>query len=149
MAAKGRTDDELWVALEGLDEDLLDPHLPEALVDDELKAIGVDPMALGARGAEFVQQIKEEERLSWQTRAQERRAQLAAQASKAAIEIPASMGRQLVLARLEELRNTNSTVGNAIRMAARKRKPEESTDEELRLLLQEMETLRAMEEADK
>lgn len=55
------------------------------------------------------------------------------------------MDRKAILGRLDELRANDSNVGTAIRMAARKRKPEESTDEELRALLDEMETLRALD----
>jgi len=69
MATKGKTEKELWQALEGLDADLLDPGLPESAVDDELKALGVDPLALAKRASEFVAVVKEEERLSWQERA--------------------------------------------------------------------------------
>lgn len=145
MATKGKTDKELWMALEDLDDDLLDFDLPEALVDEELKAMGVDPSALAKRGSEFVAKATEDERLSWQARAQVRRAQLHARASKAATRVPAGMNRKAMLARLEELRATDPNLGTAIKMAARKRKPEESTDDELRALLEEMEALRAIE----
>jgi transposase InsO family protein len=43
------------------------------------------------------------------------------------------------------LRATDPNVGAAIRMAARKRRPEESSDEELRQLLEQMEALRSIE----
>lgn len=145
MATKGKTEKELWSALEGLDDDLLDLHLPEAVLDEELKAMGIDPSLLAKRGREFVTKAKEEERLSWQKRAQERRSQLQARASKAAEIRPAAMDRRAILARLDELRATDPNVGTAIRMAARKRRPEESTDDELKALLDEMEALRAIE----
>jgi hypothetical protein len=56
------------------------------------------------------------------------------------------MNRGAILARLDELRATDPNVGAAIKMAARKRKPEQSTDEELRALLVEMEALQSIEE---
>lgn len=144
MVTKGKTDKELWRSLEELDDDLLDFDLPEAVVDEQLTAIGVDPSALAIRGGAFVAKTKEDERLSWQQRAQDRRVELQARASSAA-RVPADMDRPAVLARLEELRTLDPNLGTAIRMAARKRKPEESTDEELRALLEEMEALRAIE----
>lgn len=145
MATKGKTEKELWQALEGLDADLLDPGLPESVVDDELKALGVDPLALAKRASEFVAVVKEEERLSWQERAHQSRAQLEALAAGSKANVPSDMGRQAMLLRLDELRKTDPNVGTAIKMAARKRKPEESTDDELRALLEEMEALRAIE----
>lgn len=145
MATKGKTETELWQALEGLDADLLDPGLPESIVDDELKALGVDPQALARRASEFVTVVKEAERLSWQERAQQSRARLEALAAGSKANVPSDMGRQAMLLRLDELRKTDPNVGTAIKMAARKRKPEESTDDELRALLEEMEALRAIE----
>ena len=148
METKGKTDRELWAALQGLDDDLLDPNLPESAVDAELKALGVDATALARRGSEFVLQVKEEERLSWQARAREQKDQLERLASKSVTRLPAVMSRKQVQDRLEELRTSNAGVGAAIRMAARKRKPEESTDAELRALLEEMEALRSIEDND-
>lgn len=145
MATKGKTEKELWQALEGLDDDLLDPDLPESVVDDDLRVLGVDPLALAKRASEFVAVAKEEERLSWQGRAQQRRARLEALAAGSKAKVPSGMARQAILLRLDELRSTDPNVGTAIKMAARKRKPEESTDDELRALLEEMEALRAIE----
>lgn len=145
MATKGKAERELWQALEGLDDDLLDPELPESAVDDELKALGVDSLALAKRASEFVAVVKEEERLSWQERAQQSRARLEALAVVSKAKVPSDMERQAMLLRLDELRRMDPNVGTAIKMAARKRKPEESTDDELRTLLEEMEALRAIE----
>jgi hypothetical protein len=145
MAAKSKADKELWRALEGLDDDLLNPDLPEAAVDEELRGLGLDPAALAEQGRRFVVQAREGERLAWQTQARERQAQLQALAARAGASVPAGMGRRALLARLDELRAADPAVGTAIKMAARKRKPEESTDDELRVLLEEMEALRALE----
>lgn len=146
MAGKDMTENELWAALQRLDDDLLDPKLPDAAIDSELRAMGVDPAALASRGIAFVAKVKEEERLSWQTQAKDLRDHLARRASRAVV--PDDMDRQAVLQRLEELRSQDSNVGTAIKMAARKRKPEESTVEELRALLAEMEALRSIESDD-
>jgi hypothetical protein len=144
MSSKGKPDRELWVALQALDNDILDPEFPTALVEEELKGLGIDPAALAKRGRDFVSKVTEEERLSWQAHARAQRAELEARASKAVL-VPPDLSRTAILARLEELRSADSTVGVAIRMAARKRKPEQSSDEELRSLLAEMEALRSME----
>jgi hypothetical protein len=45
------TDAELWAALEALGDDLLDPTFPEELVDEELRALGLDPEALAERAS--------------------------------------------------------------------------------------------------
>lgn len=145
MAPGSKSDKELWQALADLDDDLLERDLPEEILDEELRALGVDPGALAERVSSFVAAARNEERLSWQDRARERLAELDAALSNARGAVPASMNRTDVLTRLGELRATDPNVGTAIQMAARKRKPEESTDAELRTLLQEMEALRAME----
>lgn len=146
MPQKTKTDGELWKALTDLDDDLLDPNYPEAAVDDELRELGVEPIALAKRGADFVSNLLEQERLSWQTRARERGDRMGALASHvvAAVEL----GRSAILQRLDELRSSGSTSGYAVAAAFRKRKPEESSDDELRALLEDMEALRAIEDME-
>jgi hypothetical protein len=136
----------IWSALEGLDDDLLDPNLPSTVLDEELRSMGLDPDAIAQRGIDFIVKVQEEERLAWQARARERRTQLEAKASRAVV--VQGLDRAAVLARLEQLRATHPKLGTAIQMAARKRKPEESTDAELRALLEQMEALRAIEDDD-
>jgi len=60
-----KTEKELLLALQKLDEDLLDPSLHEDAVDAELKAIGLDPATVAKRGAAFVFSLQEQKRLSW------------------------------------------------------------------------------------
>jgi hypothetical protein len=143
MTTKGATDAELWRALARLEDDFLDPSLPDAVLDAELKVLGVDAEELVRRGVSFVGALMEEQRLSWQAAAQERQAEMARRAAQ--VEVSSQMDRGALLSRIEQLRATDPNVGTAIKMAARKRKPEESTDDELRSLLQEMETLRVLE----
>ncbi len=138
MATRGRTDEELWTALGNLDDDLLNLDLPESIVDEELTTLGIDPDELAKRGVEFVALAKEQERLSWQVRAQRNREQLQALATGSQTRVPLGMSRQQILVRLDELRQADDEIGTAIKMAAHKRKAEESTDEELRALLEEM-----------
>ena len=40
--------------------DILDPELPESVVDDELLALGVDPSALAKRAIDFVAAVKDD-----------------------------------------------------------------------------------------
>lgn len=146
---KGRNDPELWSALLGLHDDLLDPAVPEEMIDAELKSLGIDPAAFAKRICQTVDETKEQGRLSWQARAQKQKADLEARISRSASASSTKlMGRDELLARLNELRNGDPSVGGAIQMAARKRKPEESTEQELRVLVAEMEALRAIAEDD-
>lgn len=145
MSSKPKTGAELWEGVEGLDDDLLDPNMPEDLVIDEIKGMGLDPDDLKAKGTKIAAQLRDRERLSWQVRALESRRRLEARAACAQQVLP-GMDRPALLARLDELRAADSTLGGAIKMAARKRKPEESTDEELGALIEEMEMLRAMQD---
>ena len=82
---KKKTEKELLLALQKLDEDLLDPSLHEDAVDAELKAIGLDPATVAKRGAAFVFSLQEQKRLSWKEKAQQRRAQMEARAATASI----------------------------------------------------------------
>jgi hypothetical protein len=145
MAGSNKTETAMWDALHGLDDDLLDPALPQGRVDEELQLAGVDPGALAERGIAFVAALATEERLAWQARAAAQKAELGARAAKARGNVPRSWDRNAILARLEQLRSVDGKLGTAISMAARKRRPEESSDEELRTLLEEMEALRAIE----
>jgi len=145
MSRKGRTDKELWTALACSDDDLLDPDMPESLVNQELLGVGIDPQALAERAIQFVVQAKEDERLSWQAEAQRTRERLKSLVAESNSRLRHDMTRAEILTRLDELRRADENIGSAIRMAARKRKPEESSDSELRALLDEMEALRAIE----
>lgn len=145
MPQKTKTDGELWKSLTDLDDDLLDPNYPEAAVDDELRELGIDPVVLAKRGADIATNLREEERLSWQTRARERGARMAAIASRVVAAV--DLGRAEILKRLDELRSTGS--GPSIAAAFRKRRPEESSDDELRALLEDMEALRAIDDKER
>lgn len=139
----GMSDDEVWQSLLGLDDDLLDPELPQTQVEEENAQLGVDTTALAGRAAALVGELAEEQRLAWQERARRRLADLQSKAS--ASDDTQSLSRHEIFARLERLREGDERLGAAIKLAARKRRPEESTDEELRMLLAEMLALQAME----
>lgn len=143
MARADKTDTSLWQTLCGLDDDLLDPRCPEAVIDAELDALGVDAEGFAKRTAEYAARLQEKRRLSWQVAARQKQAEMLRRVAR--VHVTAQRDRASILARLEELRSADRGLGMAIRMAARKRKPEESTDDELRALLNEMEALRALE----
>jgi hypothetical protein len=145
MPPKDRTDAELWAALEALRDDPLDPAMPREVVDQALRGGGVDPDALRKKGAELVAKLREEHRLSWQTEARRRRDAMDRRATRAIV--PPGMPRDEVLERLNDLRG-NPKFGAPIMTAFRKRKLEESSDEDLRMLLEDIEELRALETAD-
>lgn len=141
MKSKAKTDKELWSFLESLNDDLLDPDLPEDIVDEELRELGLDPNVIAKKGIEFINQRQERERLSWQTKARERAAHFEARTPKT--KVPPNMDRQTILRRIDEIQKTYP---DTIKMAARNRRAEESSDEDLRGLLEDMEMLCAMKE---
>ncbi|MEZ4442898.1 MAG: hypothetical protein R3B72_27635 [Polyangiaceae bacterium] len=141
---KAKSDAALWQSLaEGLTDDLLDPNMPEDEVARELEALDLDPVALAQEGEAFVAQLGADQRLSWQVEA--RRKQEAMQRLVNTAPPVGDMDRDALLARLNELRATDPAIGTAIRAAARKRKPETSSTEDLRALVEDMEALRAIE----
>ncbi len=140
---KQQGDKALWEALENLDDDLLDPNMPDAEVDATLRDMGVDPKALAAGGRQLGRALGDKKRLAWQDAA--RTKQKALRRIAASAPVVGEMNREEMLARLDELRAEDPVLGTAIKAAARKRKPEESTDEDLRSLLEDMEALRAIE----
>jgi hypothetical protein len=146
MASKGTTDAELWEALEGLDDDFVDANFPEAEADARLVALGLDPLELNTSGEAFVARVREQERLAWMDVARRNRDRLEAGASK--VSRVQTMTKGEILARLDELRKADPEVDTVIVLAARKRKAEESTVEELQALLEDVETLRAIERGD-
>ncbi|MEZ4447550.1 MAG: hypothetical protein R3B72_51210 [Polyangiaceae bacterium] len=146
MAAEPNSDKDLWLVLDGLDDDLLDPDMPAEQVAAQLTALGLDPQALAAAGRQLAAEIAEGERLAWREKAEKRRDEMRRKAGT--VQVAAQLDRSALLARLNELRASDPKLGTAIKAAARKRKPEESTDEDLRLLLEDMEALRAIEKDD-
>lgn len=147
MATTSKTEKELWDALQHLDDIFLEPNVPDDVIDAELRAEGIDPQALAKRGLQFIEKLKEEERLSWRKPAEQRRQRMEAVAAK--VEVPRNIDSRTVEARLDELRRTDPTVGTAIKMAAHKRKAEESSANDKRTLLEDAEILRAIEEEDR
>jgi hypothetical protein len=140
MQSKGKTDKDLWFALEQLDDDLLDPNIPKEIVEDELRKLGLDPEEVAKSGLEFINQLQERERLSWQTKARAQKAALEDRVS--GVKVSSDMGRKAMHDRLDELRKEDPN----LRYAARNRSSEESSDEDLRAHVEEAEMLRAMKD---
>jgi hypothetical protein len=67
--SKSRTDPELWDALEKLGDDVLNTDFPTSVLQDELRKIGGDALALARRGAEFVASLQDKHRLAWKDEA--------------------------------------------------------------------------------
>jgi hypothetical protein len=145
MSRKERTEAELWKALEALGDDPLDPSVPRETLDRALRDAGVDPEAVRARGAALVSKLKEEHRLAWQEEARRRRDAMTLRAKK--VVVPSDTPREEVLRRLNDLRR-NPKFGAPILTAFHKRKPEESSDEDLRRLLEDVEELRALQASE-
>lgn len=142
MTEKLMTDLEI---IEHLDSALAEDLLNEAYSSEEICSLihqnGGDPDAIGQRGAALVQELLKQRRLFWQPAAKQRAEQMKSVFDQ--VRDLTIQTRDEVLNQLELLR-TDSLLGEPIRAAFRKRKPEEAADDELRALLKEMEALRTM-----
>lgn len=142
--SKERTDAELWKALLRID-DPLDERVSSASVDEQLRAAGLDPDAIAKEGGSYVMNLQEGERLSWQ-KAATRKKEAFDGLAQARTNIGA-MSQVEILARLNSLRS-DPRLGPQIMTAFRKRKPEESSVEELKALLEDVEALRSLASDD-
>jgi hypothetical protein len=141
MTTKSRTDEELWGAVQDLDRDLLDPTTPTEVLDSAAKGMGLDPSALRAEGRALATALLDEKRRAWMRAARQNIESLRARA-RSATDFNA-MDKQMLLVELERWR-THPTAGGEIRAAFRNRKPEESSEADLRSLLEEIERVAAM-----
>lgn len=123
---------------ESLARDVLDPAYPIADVQAEIRKAGGDPVAIGARGAALAKNLLDKRRLSWQDRARERSAGWAQELS-ALSDIP-RLSRKETIAHITALRSDPALA--PIVANFHKRKPEDSSDEELHQIRLEMEILR-------
>ncbi len=141
MTTNSRTDEELWGAVQALDRDLLDPATPTEVIDSAVGAIGLDPGSLRAEGRAFAAALLDEKRRGWMKVARQKIDSMRSRA-RSTTDF-ASMNKQMLLAELDR-RRTHATAGGEIRAAFRDRKPEESSEDDLRALLEEMERVEAM-----
>jgi hypothetical protein len=128
--------------LDALDEalaaDILDPAAPLGAIERFLRDEGADPEQLRREARSLVRDALEKRRLAWQERAR-RRIERRAAALERVSQLP-EMPKEELLRRLGELRHDGR-----VAHAFRKRKPEESSLDELRALLEEVELLLALE----
>lgn len=144
MTKNSRTDEELWQAIQDVDRDVLDPATPASVVDEALSEMGLDPAAVRAKGRALVNVLLEKKRLAWMDEARRQRDMLRARATSTADY--SGMSKQLLLAEFGR-RQRVPGVGGEIRALFQNRKPEESSEEDLRSLLEEMDRVAAMHEA--
>ena len=149
MTTEKRSTEEGWLALErSLDEDLL---RPDAYSDEEIsahiKALGGDPVTIGQRGAELAQRLLDSRRLAWMPAARKQREFMEqitrARTSRAQRRSRPELEEALVAARAD------SELYPRIEGFWRKRRPEESTDEELAELVEEIESLKLLIASEK
>jgi hypothetical protein len=145
---KKRTDEELLAAIEQAeaDDDLAElAAMSPAELDASIRADGGDPEAIRARGLRLVEELMERrERLAWQAKA--RGDMQSAFAKMAGAPKTPKLPRRELLDRIEAARS-DGRFQAPLAAAFRKRTAEESTDDELRRLLDEIEMLRMLEES--
>jgi hypothetical protein len=145
---KKRAPEETLRAIEeaAADADLAEiAAMPAAELDAQIRADGGDPEAIGARGARLAEELlARRKRLQWQAKA--RGDMNAALAKMATVPKTPALPRRDLLDRIEAARN-DARFRTPIAAAFRKRTADESTDDELRRLLDEIEMLRALGES--
>lgn len=138
MGPKQRSDKELVDALdESLTADVLAKDYPSNELDDELRQAGVDPVEVGKWGASLVAELAKKRRLAWRAEAQKTRE--AMQAKLARRTNHGALPRAELVARIEAARQDPRLKG-PVAMAARNLTGETS-EEELRQILEDIETL--------
>ena len=138
---KPNSDETLRRLLESLDADVLTDAVTDAEVDQELREAGGDPAEIVKQGRAVVAQLLERRRLAWQDEA---RKKLAAQ--RALLQPSARRAqrtRPQLLAEIQRVRTDPALRGTAA-MAFHKRKPEETSGEELEQMLEEFEMLKKL-----
>jgi hypothetical protein len=129
-----------------LAEDMLDPQTPIEVVREYLQAAGGDPNEIGREGAIFARELIDRRRLAWQEKARKRIARRAPLLER--VGQLADMTKEQLVLRFNSLRS-DPALGPQVAGAFHKRRAEESTEDELRTFLQEIETLRAIEASER
>jgi hypothetical protein len=145
---KKRSPEELLraIAEAELDDDIAEIEaMTPAELDAKIRAEGGDPVAIGERGARLAEELlARRKRLQWQAKA--RGDMEAALAKMEAVPKTPKLPRGELIDRIEAARH-DARLRAPIAAAFRKRTAEESTDDELRRLLDEIEMLRALDES--
>jgi hypothetical protein len=145
---KKRTAEEVLRAIDATEDDAALAEIKamsEEELDASIRADGGDPDAIGERGARLAEELlARRKRLRWQAKA---RGDMDAALAKMreAPRTPA-LPRAELIARLEAARS-DPRFAAPVTAAFRKRPAEESTDDELRRLLDEIEMLRKLQES--
>lgn len=136
-------DDALRLFTESLASEIFTDRVSKVEVDQDLRDAGGDPGAIGKRGAALVQELLEKRRLNWQAEARAKQAAFATRTAERRGAARARRSRHEMLAAINAYR-ADPAMGNAVSFSFRKRKPEESTEDELAELLDELELLHEM-----
>jgi hypothetical protein len=115
-------------AIEAIAEDVLDADYPEELVDAELREAGLDPVEVARRGSELAARLLAEQRAALRSEAIAEVAPLAARVEAARARPRRT--RQEMLDRIARVKDDPRFAGQ-IAVAARGRRPDEPTDDEL------------------
>ncbi len=126
-----------------LDEDVLSDEYPDSEIAAELEEYGGNPDAIALRGAELAGELQAKSRLRWQETARAERNRLDGIVT-ASLQLEPSledMSRDALIAELSQLRDSPEL---PIAAAFRKRRPEESSEADLRELLKQARTLQRL-----
>lgn len=147
MAPKAPSDGDLLALLDdALAADFLKKDFPIEKVDEELRARGGDPEAIGQRGAQLADElVKEWNRTQWRKDAQKKRQRFLEESARHQEDAVAGMSRSELLAALQAARE-NPSLGSSVQAAFRKRRPDQSSDDDLRSLLHEVLILQRLAE---
>lgn len=141
-----------------LDRDLLDRMdrilcfdvFTEAFSDEDidgmLRAMGADPSEIGSRGINHAQEMMDAQRLGWREVAAKRMERM-----KQAVARPMRNLSELtrdVLITLIQAAGEDRSTRDPVHAYFRKKRPEESTDEELRSILKQVEKLKSLSDLD-
>lgn len=132
-----------------LEEELAADYAMSAPLEEleaDLERRGIDPAKIAARARELARSRGVDAEPGWRSQARERLAAARDKIKRVASDY-AGLTRDQLLARLAELRN-HPSLGSPVVAAFRKRSPSESSDDELREILADMETLIAIAEDD-
>lgn len=140
-------DDALRLFTESLADDTLTDRVSADEFDQDLRDAGGDPAAIGKRGAALVQALLEKRRLAWQDAARSKQETFRSRAAERGAAARPRRTREAKLSSINAYR-ADPAMGNAVTVSFRKRKPEESTDEELDEMLDELELLHEMKKGD-
>jgi hypothetical protein len=135
---KKRDPREIVRAIDRIAEDVLDPDYPDELVDEDLREMGLDPEAVGRRGADLAARLLAERREALRDEAIAAGAPLADRLAEAK-EKPRRT-REQMLERIARA-DADPRYAGQLGLAARGRRPEEPTDDELAALCEKLDAL--------